>query len=116
VRALVASQLRPLDETVRRVLELVAAGGAAEMSLNQLLTAAGGLKPPLSPAALFDALDCALQTRILLERNGGYAFRHPLVGSTLNQELWKHRREQIRASTNTSARQRSRRLSVSPAR
>jgi predicted ATPase len=98
VRALVATQLRPLNETVRRVLELTAAGGAPEISLNELLTAAGTLEPPVSADALFDALDHALQVDILQERDNGYAFRHPLVRSALNEALSKHRREQLRAA------------------
>jgi DNA-binding SARP family transcriptional activator len=101
VRALVARRLAPVDESVRRVLALAAASGG-ELSLSGLCAAATALRPPISDAALFDALDRALETRILVERNGVYAFRHPLVGPALYEELPKHRRDELQAAVRQS--------------
>jgi predicted ATPase len=97
VRALVARRLAPADGCVRRVLALAAASGG-ELSLADLVAAAAALRPPISDAALFDALDRALEARMLVERNGVYAFRHPLVGPALYEELPKHRRDEVRAA------------------
>jgi predicted ATPase len=83
---------------MRRVLRLAAAASATEISLSELRTGAATLEPPISDAALFDALDEALQKRILEERNSGYAFRHPLFRSALYQDLPRHRRDQLRAA------------------
>jgi DNA-binding SARP family transcriptional activator len=101
VRALVARQLAPVGDIVRRVLALVAASGA-EPSLSDLRDAAAALQPPISDAALFDALDRALERRILVEHNGVYAFRHPLVGPALYEDLPKHRRDEIQAAVTHS--------------
>jgi DNA-binding SARP family transcriptional activator len=101
VRALVARRLAPVEERVRRVLALAAAS-EGELSLSDLRAAAAALRPPISDAALFDALDRALETRILVERNGIYAFRHPLVGPALYEELPKHRRDELRAAVRQS--------------
>jgi DNA-binding SARP family transcriptional activator len=116
VRLLVASQLRALDDIVRRVLTLAAAAETAEISLDRLLAAAAGLEPPIGPAALFDALDQALSLRILEEREGGCAFRHPLVRAVLFQELSKHRREELQAAWCGNRGERSRRLRVTASR
>jgi predicted ATPase len=97
VRALVARRLAPADESLRRVLALAAASGL-ELSLGDLRAAAAALRPPISDAALFDALDRALETRILVEQNGVYAFRHPLVGPALYEDLPKHRRDELQAA------------------
>jgi hypothetical protein len=102
VRALVAMRLAPLNETVRRVLALAAAAGEVEASLTDLRAGAAALQPPISDAALFDALDRALQSRILEERNDAYAFRHPLVRAALYEDLAKHRRDQLHAVLGSS--------------
>jgi predicted ATPase len=83
-----------LKEPVRRVLALVAAAGS-EISLGDLRAAAEALQSPLSDGVLFDALDTALETRILEERGDGYAFRHPMVRAALEQELSRHRRDEL---------------------
>ncbi|MBV8999676.1 MAG: AAA family ATPase [Solirubrobacterales bacterium] len=98
VRFLVGTQLRALNDVARRILALAAAAGEAEIPLEDLLGASATLESPILPAAVFDALDQALSTRILDERPGGYAFRHPLVRSVLCQELPRHRREELQAA------------------
>jgi len=113
VRALAAMRLAAMDETLRRVLELTAASGAAEISLAALCTGTAALEPPVSDAALLDALDQALQTRILEERSGGFAFRHPLFRSALYEGLSQHRRDQFRAALTTAQDRNPRPLAVS---
>jgi DNA-binding SARP family transcriptional activator len=102
VRAQVALRVAPMDPTVRRVLALAAVGGGTDLSLNDFRRAGAALQPPLSEAALFDALDRALESRILEERNDVYAFRHPLVCSALYEDLPKHRRDQLHAALSRS--------------
>ena len=97
VRALVALRVAPMEENVRRVLALAAANGM-EISLSDLRTGGAALQPPVSDAALFNALDRALSIRILEERNDSYAFRHPLVRSALYEDLSKHRRDELHAA------------------
>jgi DNA-binding SARP family transcriptional activator len=116
VRALVARRLAPVDGSVRRVLALAAAGGGG-LSLGELRAAAAELRPPIFEAALFDALDRALESRILVERNGVYAFRHPFVGPALYEGLPKHRRDELRAAVRQSrAEQLEHRADVGPIR
>jgi predicted ATPase len=95
VRALVAMRVAPMKESLRRVLALAAAGGM-EISLADLRTGAAALQPPLSDWELFDALDRALELRMLEERQDAFAFRHPLVRSALYEVLGSHRRDQLR--------------------
>jgi DNA-binding SARP family transcriptional activator len=97
VRALVAQRLSPMEESVRRVLTLAAAIGM-EISLSDLRIGGAALRPPVSDAALFNALDRALANRILEERDDSYAFRHPLVRSALYEDLSKHRRDELHAA------------------
>jgi DNA-binding SARP family transcriptional activator len=101
VRALVALRVAPMEESVRRVLALAAANGM-EISLTDLRTGGAALRPPVSDAALFNALDHALEIRILEERNDSYAFRHPLVRSALYEDLSKHRRDELHAALDRS--------------
>jgi DNA-binding SARP family transcriptional activator len=98
VRALTSMRLASMDRTARRVLELAAAANTNEISLSKLRTAAAALDPPVSRAALYDALDYALHKRLLEERRAGYAFRHPLVRCALDESLSRHRREQLRSA------------------
>jgi predicted ATPase len=116
VRALVSAQVRTMDQTLRRVLILAAAGGAAEIPLSRLLAAASALEPPVSPPALFDALDRALEMRVLQEGKSGYTFRHPLVRAALYEELSGHRREELRAAFGSTGGTSPRRLRVTAAR
>jgi len=97
-RARMATRLASMDETLRRVLGLAAAAGETEISLSNLRTGAAALDPPVAGAALFDALDRALQMRLLEERSAGYAFRHPFVRSALFGCLPRHRRDEFQAA------------------
>jgi DNA-binding SARP family transcriptional activator len=112
IRLRVATQLRALDGSVRRVLTLAAAAETAEISLDRLLAAAARLEPPIGAAAVFDALDQAFSSRILEEREDGCGFRHPLVRAVLFQELSQHRRKELQAAWSRDGGQRSRRLRV----
>jgi DNA-binding SARP family transcriptional activator len=98
VRALVLARLACVDEGVSRILSLAAASGATEISLSELRQAATALEPPISEGALLNALDDALEMRILEERRSGYAFRYPLIRSALYEGLPRHRREQLDAA------------------
>jgi DNA-binding SARP family transcriptional activator len=101
VRALVAQRVAPMEESGRRVLALVATNGV-EISLTALRIGGAALRPPVSDATLFKALDRALENRILEERNDSYAFRHPLVRSALYEDLSKHRRDELHAALDRS--------------
>jgi predicted ATPase len=98
VRSLVGARMAPMKESARRVLSLAAAAGGQEITLPELRVGAAALKPPVSDAALFDALDRALELRMLEERDGSYAFRHPLVRAALYEDLPKHRRDELQAA------------------
>lgn len=98
VRALAAMRLAAMDETLRQVLVLAAASGAAEISLGTLRTGTAALQPPVSDAALLDALDRALQLRVLEEGSSGFAFRYPLFRSAVYEGLSRHRRDQLHAA------------------
>ncbi|HYZ57780.1 MAG TPA: AAA family ATPase [Streptosporangiaceae bacterium] len=105
-RALARTALRVAltDKALHRVLGLAAIAGAAGISLSQLRAGAAALEPPLAVPVLFDALDRALRMRLLEERDGGYAFRHPVVRVALYDSLPLHRRDEFRtALTGSSA-------------
>jgi DNA-binding SARP family transcriptional activator len=97
-RALTDLRLALMDKPLHRVLGLAAMAGPKDISLNQLRAASAALEPPLSPATLFDALDTALRMRLLEEREGGYAFRHPIVRAALADGLPRHRRDEFRTA------------------
>jgi DNA-binding SARP family transcriptional activator len=99
--AQLASRLGPMDVNLRRVLTLAAAHGK-EISLADLRAGAAALRPPVVDAALFDALDRALDLRIVEEREGGYEFRHPLVRSALYESLSTHRRDELHTALRRS--------------
>ena len=98
VRSLMASQVASLDDTMRRVLTVAAAAHTAEFSLSELRAWAAAMEPPVTDAALLDALDRALHKRFLEENEHGYAFRHPLFRSALYEGLPRHRRAQAHAA------------------
>lgn len=100
--ARMAMRLAAMDETLRRVLGLAAAAGETEISLSELRTSAAALEPPVTAGALFDALDRALQMRLLEERTTGYAFRHPFVRSAFYDFLPRHRRDEFHAAITAS--------------
>ncbi|MBO0823308.1 MAG: AAA family ATPase [Actinobacteria bacterium] len=97
-RALTALRLALMDKAMHQVLGLTASVGGTEISLAQLRTAAAALEPPLAIPLLFDALDRALRMRLLEERDGGYAFRHPVVRTAFHDGLPRHRRDELRAA------------------
>jgi DNA-binding SARP family transcriptional activator len=101
VRALTAMRLASMDEILCRVLGLAAAAGTTEVSLGKLRAAAAAFEPPVSDAALLDALDRALQMRLLEERSTGFSFRYPLFRSALYEGLSRHRRDQLHAALAT---------------
>jgi DNA-binding SARP family transcriptional activator len=94
VRARIERAVAPLGPAVRRVLELAAVADG-EFTLDRLRDAAAALQPPLPDVELFDALDHALSTRILMERRGAYVIPHPLVRKVLLEALPQHRLRQI---------------------
>lgn len=94
-RALADLRLALMDEPLHRVLGLAASAGAKEISLSQFRAGAAALEPPLEPSALLDALDRALKMRLLEEREGGYAFRHPVLRRALYESLPRHRRDEF---------------------
>jgi DNA-binding SARP family transcriptional activator len=100
LRTFTAMRLAAMDETLRQVLRLAAASAMREISLAQLRTGAAALTPPISDSALFDALDRALEMRVLVEHAEGYVFRHPLIRLAIGQTLARHRRDQLRAALN----------------
>jgi len=97
-RALAASRLALMDQALRRVLGLTAAAGTTEISLGQLRAGAAALEPPLTSPVVSDALDRALGMRVLEERDGGYAFRHPVLQAALYDSLPRHRRDEFCAA------------------
>lgn len=95
VRVMAETQLASLDMTARRVVLLAAAAGAPEVSLADLRMGAAALDPPVGEGPLLDALDRALELRLLEESSVGYVFRHPLVRVALYGRLSRHRRAQL---------------------
>jgi len=87
-----------MRQSARRVLAFAAAAGENEIRLTHLRVGAAALTPPVSDAALFDALDRALELGMLEERDGSYTFRHPLVRAALYEDLSKHRRDEVHAA------------------
>jgi len=95
VRALTASQLASMSPAMRCVLGFTAVKDDADISLEELRSAAAAIDPPIQEAAIFDALDRALASRVIEERGGGYAFRQPLVGAAICAALSRHRHAQL---------------------
>jgi DNA-binding SARP family transcriptional activator len=115
IRFLVNTQLNGLDDASRRIVALLAAAGAAEISLEELLGAAAALESPILPAAVFDGLDRALSLRILDERRRGYGFRHELVRSVICRELSRHRLDELQAAWRSRAIDHTHRLRLTAA-
>jgi len=97
-RALTDLRVALMDKALHRMLGLAAMAGPKEISLSLLRAATAALEPPMPLAILFDALDSALRMRLLEEREGGYAFRHPVVRTALADSLPRHRRDEFRAA------------------
>ncbi len=89
VRDLVEARVQGLGDDVRHTLTLAAVIGM-ECPFS-LLNAVGDL----AEEPLLDALDRALEARILDEREGGYAFRHPLFRTALYERLSRTRRARL---------------------
>lgn len=104
VRALMTARMARMGDAERRILGLAAAASATEIPLEKLRAGAGALQPPIPEEALLDALDHALQTRLLEQRATGYAFRYPLLRSALYQQLPIHRRNEFRGALSQSGR------------
>jgi predicted ATPase len=98
VRSLVGLRVAPMNDSARRVLALAAAAGGRNVTLADLRVGAAALLPPVSDAALFDALDRALELGMLEERDGSYAFAHPLIRAALYEDLPRHRRDELHAA------------------
>ena len=96
--AMTALWLALMDQALRQVLGLAAAAGTMEISLTQLRAAAAALEPPLASPVVSDALDRALRMHLLEERDGGYAFRHPVLRAALYDCLPRHLRDEFRAA------------------
>lgn len=89
VRELIESRIHRLGEDVRRTLALASVAGM-EFPFTLLQGAS-----ELSESRLLDALDRALETRILEERADAYAFRHPLLRAAIYERLSQSRRTHL---------------------
>jgi DNA-binding SARP family transcriptional activator len=92
---LVEARIRTLGEPAKRTLDLAAVAGM-EVTFGLLLAAGQrAYGPDLPEHVLLDALDRALETRILEERGDGYTFRHPLFQEALYDRLSGARRMRL---------------------
>lgn len=94
IRELVAARVERMGEASRRALSLAAVAGM-ESSFSVLAAAAASFSPAWSEDDLVDAMDEALTARILEEREGGYAFQHPLFRAALYHRLSQRRRMRL---------------------
>lgn len=97
IRDLVELRLAHLDTDVSRVLAM-AATAETPFSFDTLRAGAAALYPPVPDTVLLEALDRAVSTRILVERDDGYEFRHPLFQQALAEGLSGARRAQLRSA------------------
>ncbi len=98
VQALVEARVDRMGEEVRQTLALAAVADG-EFSFDELrLAAEGSSLTGLSEGALLNALDRALEARILDERAQGYGFRHPLFRAALYARLSRRRRSHLHAA------------------
>ncbi len=89
VQELVVSRVRGLGEAVYRTLSLAAVAGME--CTFALLHAAGDY----AEGPLLDALDRALEARVVDEQQDGYVFRHPLFRAALYEQLSARRRSTL---------------------
>jgi len=89
VRDLVEARAQGLGDDVRHTLTLAAVIGMD--CAFSLLSAVSDL----AEEPLLDALDRTLEAQILDEREGGYAFRHPLFRAALYERLSRARRARL---------------------
>jgi len=98
VADLLMLRINTLPEDAQRVLTCAAVNGM-ESSFAVLRSASERVfGTSLSDARLFDALEAALHAHLLEERGDGYAFRHPLMRSTLYERTSRHRRAYLHAT------------------
>jgi DNA-binding SARP family transcriptional activator len=97
LRGLEIAQLSWVDRTTRRVLEMIAFGGRG-VSVDQLRTWALALEPPVAVGELFDALDRALELRLVEEQDGSYVVVSPMVNAVLRAGVPIHRRQQLQGA------------------
>ncbi len=104
IRDLVELRLAHLDTDMSRVLSM-AATAETPFSFNTLRIGAAALHPPVPDTVLLETLDRAVSSRILVEREEGYAFRHPLFQQALTEDLSRPRRAQLRTALSGNAEQ-----------
>lgn len=97
VRELVEGRVDRLGDDVRRVLALAATSGMefSFSTLRQAARAASVLPETAHDETLLNALDLALEARLLDEQGAGYTFRHPLFRATLYERLSRQRRAHL---------------------
>ncbi|WP_185909142.1 AAA family ATPase [Streptomyces sp. WAC01280] len=104
IRRLVGSRLTRLPRDARRTLAALAVAGGTTVALTELeAVTSTGLHPPLEGPYVTAALDAAVGSGIVEERDVvlggravlGYAFRHPLVRLACAEQLSRAARRRI---------------------
>ncbi|GAA1790855.1 ATP-binding protein [Agromyces lapidis] len=106
VRQLVAARLARLPMAARRVAEVVATAGGEAAIAEVVDVATTVLHPPLSTGETAEAVDAALGSAVLFERDvvidgrpvPGLVFQHPLVRLTTYDELSAVRRQVLHSA------------------
>lgn len=106
VRQLVAARLARLPAAARRVAEVVATAGGEAAVAEVVDVATQVLHPPLSTGETAEAVDAALASAVLFERDvvidgrpvPGLVFQHPLVRLTTYDELSGVRRQVLHSA------------------
>lgn len=86
---LILSRVAPLPDTVKQLLVIAATAGMG--SEYDVLRRVSGMED----GPLLDALDAALDARLLEEQGESFAFRHPLLRETLYDHLSRVRRTHL---------------------
>jgi DNA-binding SARP family transcriptional activator len=97
LRELEIAQLSTVDRMTRRVLEMIAFS-ARGVTVTQLRAWALALEPPIVVGELFDALDRALELRLVEERGGSYVVVSAMLNAVLRAGVPTHRREQLQGA------------------
>lgn len=104
IRRLVRSRLARLPNSARQTLAALSLAGGTAVSLAELEpVVASGLHPPLHGPEITAALDAAVGSGLVEERDVvlggrpvlGYAFRHPLVRLACTEQLGRAARRRI---------------------
>ncbi|WP_022890516.1 ATP-binding protein [Agromyces italicus] len=106
IRQLVAARLARLPAAARRVAEVVATAGGEAAIAEVVDVAMTVLHPPLSTGETAEAVDAALRSAVLFERDviidgrpvPGLVFQHPLVRLTTYDELSGVRRQLLHSA------------------